>query len=318
MAEPDISTSDASTVIQAAETHNEHLDYQAAYDLLFPLLNGNELHGAQQGRAALALGDACWGLGSNDAALSYYEEAVQHATGDHRARAQHRVQEINHYDAAVDADGDGVAGEREGAAALRAADEALERNDFDTAWQFYSHAYAGIQMSNAQVSHAAFGMARCYMHHGDAGNAAEYLGVAESRDPAAIRDGIAALRTDIQRYNQGTAATADGVTAGELSAVNLAVKAAVDAGNYDTAIAYLRQMHDSPGISGTERGRISNNLGVCLIYTHDYDAAMQYLEFARDNAGSVSAAHAREAIGWLERGDRAADLVATVVAEEGQ
>lgn len=310
MSDTPLDANQVTTVLEAAEAAIGYSDHQRAYDLLLPLHESGSLQGASLGRASLRLGEACLGLGSSDAAMWYFEAAVGDATGEYLTQARARVAEIGRIDAAVDANADGVAGQTEADAVLNAADDARSRSDYETAWQHYSSAYEGIQMTPAQVSRAAIGMAACHVQAGEAQEAEGYLQVAESADPAAFRDQIEAIRSTIREIVGGESALADGVDRTELDELNRAAMNAAFSHDWDTAYRYFMQIYETDLLPGTDRGRVALNLGLSCLFRHDYDAAHQFLTEAPATAKPSTVEKANRILGVLARIDQAEDIVA--------
>jgi thioredoxin-like negative regulator of GroEL len=299
-------------VLDAAQGYINVQDHQAAYDLLEPLHEGNVVSGEELGRTSFLLGEACLGLDGLDAAMYYFEEATQTATGDTQQRAQSRVEEIRRRDDAIDAEHEGVDGEQEAEAVLRAAEDALANNDHSTAWQYFSQAYDGIQMTNPQISRASVGMAQCHLNAGETQEAEGYLQVAEGADASALTDRIAGLREQIRQIDAGETAAEGGVERSELDELQAAGMAAARSGDWESAFRYFEQIYESSDVQGTQRGRAVMNMAICCLHTHDYDAAHQYFTEASSTARPERAALAAELLEQLSQLDDAADIVARI------
>jgi tetratricopeptide (TPR) repeat protein len=293
MSDTPLDDAQATTVLEAAEAAIGYNDHQRAYDLLLPVHESGAVQGASLGRTSLRLGEACLGLGAPDAAMW-------------RAR----VSEMGRVDAAVDAEADGVADQTEADAVLNAADDARNRSDFATAWQYYSTAYEGVHMTPAQVSRAAIGIAACHVQAGEAQEAEGYLQVAESADPSAFKDQIEGIRTTIREIATAESALADGVDRTELDELNRAAMNAAFSLDWDTAHGYFMQMYETDLLPGTDRGRVALNLGLCSLFRHEYDAAHQFLTEAASTGKSSVVEKANRLLGKLAGIDQAEDIVA--------
>jgi tetratricopeptide (TPR) repeat protein len=310
MSDTPLDDAQATTVLEAAEAAIGYNDHQRAYDLLLPVHESGAVQGASLGRTSLRLGEACLGLGAPDAAMWYFEAAVQDATGEYLTQARARVSEMGRVDAAVDAEADGVADQTEADAVLNAADDARNRSDFATAWQYYSTAYEGVHMTPAQVSRAAIGIAACHVQAGEAQEAEGYLQVAESADPSAFKDQIEGIRTTIREIATAESALADGVDRTELDELNRAAMNAAFSLDWDTAHGYFMQMYETDLLPGTDRGRVALNLGLCSLFRHEYDAAHQFLTEAASTGKSSVVEKANRLLGKLAGIDQAEDIVA--------
>ncbi len=310
MSDTPLDDAQIATVLEAAEAAIGYSDHQRAYDLLLPVHESGTVQGASLGRTSLRLGEACLGLGSPDAAMWYFEAAVQDATGEYLTQARARVSEMGRVDAAVDAQADGVADQTEADAVLNAADDARNRSDFATAWQYYTAAYEGVQMTPTQVSRAAIGMAACHVQAGEAQEAEGYLQVAESADASAFKDQIEGIRTTIREIATAESALADGVDRTELDELNRAAMNAAFSLDWDTAHGYFMQMYETDLLPGTDRGRVALNLGLCFLFRHEYDAAHQFLTEAASTGKSSVVEKANRLLGKLAGIDQAEDIVA--------
>jgi tetratricopeptide (TPR) repeat protein len=257
------------------------------------------------------LGEACLGLDGLDAAMYYYEEAVAEG-GDYGERAQGRIEELRRRDTAEEAVDEGVEGEDEAEPVLRAGEDALGREDYDTAWRYFSQAYEGIQMTSTQISRAAVGMAACHLNASGADEAEGYLQVAEQHDAAGLEDRISELRSRISDLATGDAAAADGVERDELDELNTAALAAGRSHDFEAAFGYFEQMYESGRLPGTDQGRVAYNMGIACLYTHDYDAAHQYLTEAANTARPEHAERANEFLQALQDADDASEIVARI------
>jgi hypothetical protein len=300
---------DVDTVLVAADRYLSVSDHQSAYDLLTPLHEGGSVAGEDLGRTSFLLGEACLGLDGLDAAMYYYEEAAQHGSAETQQQAQARIAEIGRRDDAVDAADEGVEGEQEAEAVLRAAEDALANHDFETAGQYFTQAYDGIQMTNAQISRASLGLAECHAAAGENDQAEGYLQVAESADASALTERIAALRARMAEVSAGEAAGADGVERTELDELHEAGLAAARTQDWEGAYGYFQQIYESGMAPATQRGRAAMNLGICCLYTHDYDAAVGYLTEASNTAHPDLAAKASEILTEIEQLDQAEAIV---------
>lgn len=300
---------DVATVLEAGERYLSVNDYQAAYDLLAPLHEGEQVEGDELGRTSYLLGEACLGLDGLDAAMYYYEEAVQNATGDEQQKAQARIEEIKRRDDAVDAEYEGVDGQQEAEAVLLAAEDAVVNGDFDTAFRYFTQAYDGIQMTDPQISRASLGLAECHVNAGENQEAEGFLQVAESADASALTDRIATLRQTMAERDAGDAAGADGVERSELDELQRAGMAASRSQDWDAALEYFKQIYESDLAQATQRGRAAMNMGICCLYTHDYDAAVGYLTEASETARPDIAARATEIVAEIAELDQAEDIM---------
>ena len=312
MSETPLTDAEVDQLILGAERYVVVDDHQAAYDLLADPHERGVFEGERYGRASLFLGESCLGMESLDAAHWYFEQAQQYGSAEDRERATTRIAEIARLDDAVDADDEGVAGDAEADQVLAAADDALARYDYDNAWQYYSHAYQGIQMGRAQVARAAVGMAACHAHAGELDNAEGYLQVAEQNDTAAVADRITQLRSDMDALRAGEAALDDGVQRSELEELHLAAMAAASSHDWENAFRYFEQAYASGQLSGTDQGRVAYNMGITCLFTRDYDAAHQYFTEAQQTARSNIAAQADDMLDRLGEMDTAQDLAASI------
>jgi len=304
----DLTIDDAEQVISGGKTHLAVQDYQRAYDDLFPLHEANFLPSDRQGDLAAMLGDACWGLGSLDVAVHYFEQAVADASSDWREHAQNQIEEIRRLDGIVDDSADGVTGETEVLNMLGAGDEAMGRTDWDTAWSMYEQAYGASQVDAEQVAHAAIGMAECLEAWDRADEAHEYLDYAFDRSVGDIRERAEALKERLSIRANADDAMSDGSNIGELVEMSNAALAAAEGHDFESAFRYFEAIMELPNVPPAELGRAQFNAAICCLYTHDYDAAHQYFGEAVRLGDSEIGASATHLMGRLENSDTASDL----------
>ena len=87
----ELDPSELATVLDAAQRYLDGADWDAAYNLLSPLSEAGTVTGEQLGQLNFQLGDACTGLGSLDAAIGYYENALPHQSGITSTKARSSV-----------------------------------------------------------------------------------------------------------------------------------------------------------------------------------------------------------------------------------
>jgi len=308
MSDTSVSDEDIQTVIDAGERYLEVDDHQGAYDLLHQWHESGHL-GDRQGEVAFHLAEACMGLDALDAAMYYFEEASRDAPATLQQRAQERIAEIGRRDDAEEAVHEGVAGDDEAETVLRAADDALANNDFDTAFEYYTQAYDGIQMTEAQISRASVGLARCHAERGEPDEAEGYLQVAESNDASQLTGEIANIRTRLEEVRAGEAALEGGVDRSELDELNEAALGAAASRDWESAFRYFEQMYESGLLPESDRGRVAHNMGLTCLYTHDYDAAHQYLTESQSTSRPEVAERSTVLLAHLDDLDDAADII---------
>ena len=204
---------EARRVLVAARETAQTEQWQAVYDLLFPVHEEKVLTGTEQGDAAFLLGEACRGLESWDAAAYYYEAASTSASADDQGKAKERLAEIRRQDAAVDAEYEGVV-QGEADAVLAAADDALARHDFDDALAHYRAAWAGV-VDGKPKYRAALGIARSCANLGNHDEASQYADYVVDSAPADLADQAKSLLEWIKDHRAATAASADGTSPDE-------------------------------------------------------------------------------------------------------
>lgn len=307
----ELDADELATVLDTARRYLADYDYDSAYRVLHPVSEGEAASGADLGRVHTALGDACVGLGSLDAAMWYYESAVPLASGEDLDYVNRRIAEIQRIDSAVDAEADGIAGEDEATRVLRAGSDAFDRRDYDEARRWYQHAYDGIQLNDEQIAQAAMGLAFCSMHTGDLDDAEGYLQVAESRNPG-YAETIAHYRQHLADRRGGLTVGDDGVALSELDEINRSAISASYDQDWDTSRRLFEQMLDSDVISGTERGRVWRNIGVINLYERNYDAAREALQEAARTGSPLVQEQANRMLGELDENARAEELAAGI------
>ena len=307
----ELDPAELATVLDAAQRYLDGADWDAAYNLLFPLSEANTVTGSDLGQLNFALGEACLGLGSLDAAIGYYEAALANQSGMAAETTRARIDAIRTHDAAVGATADGVAGEAEALTVLQAGQRALERLDYEEARRWFQHAWDGIQMTELQISTAALGLAQCAMQAGELDQAEGYLQVAEGRSEAHTET-IAVLREHIAGRRAGSALGDDGVAMTELDEINQSALQASWDGDYANAKRLFEQMLESNMTPATDRGRLHRNVGVMQIYLHDYEGARaSFEEAARVGTPDIQSL-AQASLVQLDANARAEDIVAGI------
>jgi tetratricopeptide (TPR) repeat protein len=307
----DLDPAELATVLDAAQRYLDSADWDAAYNLLFPLSEAGTVTGNELGRLNFQLGEACTGLGSLDAAIGYYENALPNQSGMDADMTQDRIASIRTLDAAVGATADGVAGESEALTVLQAGQRALERLDYAEARSWFEHAWNGIQLTDLQISTAAIGLAQCALQAGELDQAEGYLQVAEGRSDAHAET-IAVMRQHIASRREGGSLGADGVAMTELDEINQAALQASWDGDYANAQRLFEQMLASDVLPATDRGRLLRNIGVMQIYLHDYEGARaSFEEAARVGTPDIQTL-AQASLVQLDANARAEDIVAGI------
>jgi tetratricopeptide (TPR) repeat protein len=308
----ELDPADLATVLDAAERYLDSADWDGAYNLLHPISDGNVVtESADIARLNFSLGEACMGLGSNDAAMMYYQVALSHQTGMDAETTQFRIDALGTYDAAVDASANGVAGESEALTVLQAAQRALERLDYEEARGWFQHAWAGIQLTESQMSAAAMGLAQCALQAGELDQAEGYLQVAEARSDGHAET-IDVLRQHIGARRAGTTLGADGVQMTELDEINQSALQASWDGDYANAQRLFEQMLASDVLPATDRGRLHRNIGVMQIYLHDYEGARASFEEALRVGTPDIQSLAQASLAQLDANATADDIVAGI------
>ncbi len=299
------------TVLDAAQRYLDGADWDAAYNLLYPLAEAGTVTGNDLGQLNFELGEACTGLGSLDAAIGYYENALANQDGMAAETTQARIDAIRTHDAAVGATADGVAGESEALTVLQAGQRALERLDYEEARGWFQRAWDGIQLTELQISIAAIGLAQCALQAGELDQAEGYLQVAEARGDGHAET-IAGIREHIAGRRAGGTLAEDGVAMTELDEINQAALQASWDGDYANARQLFEQMLASDVLPATDRGRLHRNIGVMQIYLHDYEGARaSFEEAARVGTPDIQTlAHA--SLVQLDANARAEDIVAGI------
>lgn len=307
----ELDPAELATVLDSADRYLSDGDWNAAYNLLQPVAEGNVATGAELGRVNFMLGEACVGLDARDAAMQYFEAALEHQSGDDASATRSRIHGLTVHDAADDATADGVAGEHEASDVLFAAQEALDRHDVEEAKRLFEHAWYGIQMTESQVAMAAIGLAQCAMAHGELDQAEGYLQVAETRDPE-YAGTVAAYREHLNARRAGAGLGDDGVAMTELDEINQSALQASWDGDYANAKRLFEQMLESSAVQATDRGRLHRNVGVMQIYLHDYEGARaSFEEAARVGTPDIQSL-AQASLAQLDANARAEDIVAGI------
>lgn len=308
----ELDPAELATVLDAADRYLSDADWNAAYNLLQPIDEGNAASGADLGRLHFLLGEACRGLDSLDAALTYYQAALANQSADDAAYTRERIQSINTHDTAVQATADGsVTGEDEANSVINSGHDALDRNDFDAARGWFEYAWNGIQMTEAQVAQAAIGLARCSMAAGALDDAEGYLQIAETRDPN-YADTVDMYRQHLNDRRAGATLADDGVAMTELDEINQSALQASWDGDYANAKRLFEQMLESSAVPATDRGRLHRNVGVMQIYLHDYEGARaSFEEAARVGTPDIQSL-AQASLAQLDANARAEDIVAGI------
>lgn len=307
----DLDPAELATVLDAAQRYLDSADWDSAYNLLFPLSEAATVTGDELGRLNFELGEACAGLGSLDAAIGYYENALPNQSGMAAETTQARIDAIRTHDAAVGASADGVAGESEALTVLQAGQRALERLDYEEARRWFEHAWNGIQLTELQVSTAAIGLAQCALQAGELDQAEGYLQVAEGRSDAHAET-VAVMRQHIAGRREGGNLAADGVAMTELDEINQAALQASWDGDYANAKRLFEQMLASDVLPATDRGRLHRNIGVMQIYLHDYEGARaSFEEAARVGTPDIQTL-AQASLVQLDANASAEDIVAGI------
>ena len=307
----ELDPAELATVLDSADRYLSDYDYQSAYALLQPLSDANAVSGTDLGRLNFMLGEACVGLEARDAAMQYFEAALEHQSADGASLTRSRMQALTVHDAADDATGDGVTGQHEASDVLFAAQEALDRQDVEEAKRLFEYAWNGIQMTESQVAMAAIGLAQCAMAHGELEDAEGYLQVAETRDPQ-YAPTVAAYRQHLDARRAGATLGADGVAMTELDEINQSALQASWDGDYANAKLLFEQMLESSAVPATDRGRLHRNVGVMQIYLHDYEGARaSFEEAARVGTPDIQSL-AQASLAQLDANARAEDIVAGI------
>jgi len=307
----ELDPAELATVLDSADRYLTDFDFNAAYNLLQPIAEGGAAAGADLGRVNFLLGEACVGLGARDAAMMYYEAALQHQSADDASLTRSRIHALGVHDAAVDATADGVAGQGEASDVLFAAQDALDRQDVEEAKRLFEHAWNGIQMTESQIAMAAIGLARCAMAHGELDTAEGYLQIAETRDPQ-YAGTVGVYRQHLNARRAGGTLGDDGVAMTELDEINQSALQASWDGDYANAKRLFEQMLESNMTPATDRGRLHRNVGVMQIYLHDYEGARaSFEEAARVGTPDIQSL-AQASLAQLDANARAEDIVAGI------
>ena len=304
---------EARRVLVAARETAQVEQWQGAYDLLFPVHEEKVLTGAEQGDAAFVLGEACRGLESWDAAVFYYEEASTTASGDNQAKAKERLAEIRRQDAAVDAEYEGVA-QAEAEAVLAAADDALARHDFDDALAHYRAAYQGV-IDGKPKYRAALGIARSCANLGNFDEAAQYADYVIDSAPDDLKGQAQTLLEWIKDHRAATTASGDGTSPDEFRESWDAANGAFFNGAYDQALPLYLAGKESEQLSGTDRGKMAFNAGICQRFLGNDTEARALFEFAVSHGPPGTVAKAQSHIEKIDRRESAAELVAELAED---
>jgi tetratricopeptide (TPR) repeat protein len=298
---------EARAVLVSARETAEFQSWQDLHDLIHPVYEARVLTGTEQGEAAFLVGEASRGLGSWDAAVSFYEEAATTATPEIQATVQKRLAEAGRIDTAHNAEADGVV-QDEAAAVLAAGDDAMRHDDLTGALEHYRAAYRGV-VDGEPKYRAALGIARACAHLeelDEAASMAEY--VAENADGDLATQGKELVEW-IRVQRQASEAAADGVSAGEFKELVAAAKVAYQAGSYEQALELFLALSQSTELSGTDQAKMAYNVGMVHRVLGNEEEAKPFFEHASEHAPADAAASARAELAKIARHEAAEALV---------
>jgi len=299
---------EAKKVLDAANLASDAEQWPEVVHLLQPLHEQQIKHHYERGDAAYLLGLANMHLGHWELASGLMTEASSTGGSLVRTNAKLVLDQIKHHYRAADAEVDGV-NKRETSAVLRAADEALARNDFDLAFHDYWAVYDG-QGTQSDRAWAASGIASVLIHRGDYAQAKEYAEYALHSHNHEVVAAARALLNYIKEQQGAATAIQDGTSAGELEAVSNAAASAFDGDDYDHAYRLFASVAVSEQLGSADRAKAAYNAGLCAhLLGHDQEARQHYEWVAAHGAPDL-VKDARERIGELDRQEAADRLVA--------
>ena len=287
-------------------------DYRGAYDLAFPLHQSGFLTGTDQGEAAYLVGEACYGLGSMDAAKYYLEEAAGSASSATQQQARTRLTDVDQLDTAIGAPEGGITAQ-EARTIIEAGNDALSRGDYDGARGYFQQVYDAPGLPLESTAPAGLGLARCYAYDGDLHTADQYAAFAET--DASTETAAKELRRWIKEQGEAGTAAADGVTPDELRPVMFAAVDAYSAGQWDEAYLLFDSIYTSSQAPTGVRGAAAYNVGLSLLHTQDYDAAHQYFTEAASIGPPDTVSQAQQRLQELANRDAAMEIVDDQLAE---
>lgn len=279
--------------------------YDQAYDLLFPLHESQQLSGTDQGDLAYHVGEACFGLGSNDAAVWYYEQARDSASSEIASFASIRLTEVQNLDAATTASHDGVTGSTEVQAVLIAAEEGFWRSDFDLAMEKYSEAFQASTVTPAEYGRAAIGIAECYFQQGEIDQAESYAGVAKGIDDSRVGELFQDLQERIDLARRGDAALEGGADGTELALLIESGRSAGRNADFDTAYEHMSAVYESSYAPTSLRGRAAYYLALLHNWWNQPDETRRLAEEARSSADPEFVGRAESLLQQLDQMDDA-------------
>jgi hypothetical protein len=303
---------EARQVLTAARDTARYQRWQEVYDLVFPVHEEGVLDGEEQAELAFLIGDACQGLESWDAAAHYWEMAAISGSSEVAGKARERLQQVQHHDAAIDAEDGGVT-QDESAAVLAAADEDYGRHAYAEALARYEHVYQGAVAGEAKYR-AALGIGSCKAATHELVEARQYAEYVAQNGGNLASHGQS-LVAHIDQLVAADAATADGSTPDEFAKTREGGRAAFFNGSYQEAYDLFSSLVDSDSIAGSDRADMAYNAGMCKRFLGDDAGARQLFEYAVAHGVGGVVAKAQDHITKIDQQVAATELVAELAGD---
>lgn len=297
---------EARAVLASATEMAHYHQWDDVDHLLRHVYDEHLLQGTDQGDAAYLLGLAYLNTHSMDAAHYMLTEASTTATHEHQAEARRHLEEITRLDTATDTSFDGVV-QSEAAGVLAAADDAVQRADYDDANAFYTQVYNGHD-DEATRARAALGIATVRAHQGNLPEALQYAEyVAGTSTPSA-----SAAHTLVEWIHQqqgADAMTADGTTVNEYLATKEAANSAFFNGDFAHAHTLYLSILASSQVAAADLAKAAFNAAQSELFLGLDADAREHFQFAVAHGVGDIVQHAQSKLQLLDNHDRAEALV---------
>jgi len=247
-------------LVAARDAENLHRPHEVI-ELLQPVHESHLLTGHDQGDAAALLGRAYFNGGDLDRAETLFHEAMTTASSHEQGQAHTLLEQIKHERRARTEAADGV-DEGEAGHPLRAADEALHRGDFDTAYEHFHSVYNGHAHGQGPIAQAAVGMAKVLVRRNDLESARQFAEYAVGTGVAKVQADGKSILDLIARENAAIAATADGTSLDEYAKTSKAADDAYERGDYALANQLYVSILGAPNLATDELVRTTVNLAL--------------------------------------------------------
>jgi tetratricopeptide (TPR) repeat protein len=280
------STDDADDAYSAVHMAAQSGDANLAITIANGLLESTWTREEHRAATALAVGRVLMGVQRYDEARAWLQLA---ATGepDTAEQAYNELAELARWQGVSGHDVDTISGPHRH---LRAAKEALDRQDFGTAVDAAVKVFEYDESTTNDKAMASLLAAVALHHQGHDDQADLYAGWAEQHGDAEQKSEAQSLRARWAGIEKADRSIDDGVTAKEVAAVIEAAELASSSADWERTIGLLRELlAGAPTLDAAQSDRVHSMLGDALRSTQRYaEAITEYEQVRNDESGALA------------------------------